>query len=179
VQTRIDPAEIFFQPLRTEDLPRLHEWLHRPHVAEWWQPGPSLDEVQAEYAPAIAGAIPNRCYIATIRNEAIGFIQEYAPVGFHHEGWWLDEHDPGVRGIDQFLCNAKDLNRGIGTAMIRSFVSRLLADPEVTRIQTDPDPSNLRAIRCYEKAGFKASREIRTPDGPALLMYCDRVSPVD
>jgi hypothetical protein len=66
-----------------------------------------------------------------------GFIQSYTPVGWHHEGWWLDEHDPGVRGIDQFLARADQLGQGFGTAMIRAFV----AD---------------------------------TPDGRALLMYCDR-----
>jgi RimJ/RimL family protein N-acetyltransferase len=44
----------------------------------------------------------------------------------------------------------------------------------VTRIQVDPKPDNPRAIRCYEKAGFRAVREIDTPDGRALLMYCNR-----
>ncbi|HUQ98753.1 MAG TPA: GNAT family N-acetyltransferase [Gemmatimonadaceae bacterium] len=170
----IEPFAISFRPLRTEDLPLLHEWLHRPHVAEWWQPGPSLDEVVADYAPAIVARIPNRCYIATIGGRQIGFIQDYSPAGFHDEGWWLEEHDSGVRGIDQFLCNAEDLNRGLGTAMIQSFVSRLFSDPAVTRIQTDPAPSNSRAIRCYEKVGFRAHGQIETPDGPALLMYLDR-----
>ena len=170
----IDPHAITFEPLRVEDLPLLHAWLHRPHVAEWWQPGPSLEEVEADYVPAIAGSIPNSAYIASLNGKPIGFIQSYSPTGFHHEGWWLEEHDPGVRGIDQFLCNAQDLNRGLGTAMIRAFASRLLADPTVTRLQTDPDPHNARAIRCYEKAGFKAAGEIDTPDGRALLMYCDR-----
>ena len=170
----MDAGAISFRPLSTEDLPQLHEWLHRPHVAEWWQPGPSLEEVRAEYAPAIAGTIPCRCYIAMAGSKPIGFIQVYSPAGFHSEGWWLEEHDPGVRGIDQFLCSAEDMNRGLGTAMIRAFVSRLFADPAVTRVQTDPDPLNARAIRCYEKSGFKAARRIDTPDGPALLLYRER-----
>lgn len=50
----------------------------------------------------------------------------------------------------------------------------LLRDPQVTRLQTDPDPRNLRAIRCYEKAGFRRVREIVTPDGLALYMVRDR-----
>lgn len=61
-----------------------------------------------------------------------------------------------------------------GTAMVRAFVRRLLDDPAVTRVQTDPAPTNLRAIRCYEKAGFLAVGEIDTPDGRALLMICER-----
>ena len=39
-----------------------------------------------------------------------------------------------------------------------ALVELLFNDPEVTKIQTDPSPSNLRAIRCYEKAGFERQR---------------------
>jgi aminoglycoside 6'-N-acetyltransferase len=35
---------------------------------------------------------------------------------------------------------------------------------------TDPDPANARALRAYEKAGFRRDREVDTPDGRALLM---------
>jgi aminoglycoside 6'-N-acetyltransferase-1b len=58
--------------------------------------------------------------------------------------------------------------------MVRAFVQFLFADPAVTRIQTDPTPENRRAIRCYEKAGFRAIGEVNTPDGRALLMICAR-----
>jgi aminoglycoside 6'-N-acetyltransferase len=34
----------------------------------------------------------------------------------------------------------------------------------------NPDPANARAIRAYEKAGFRPERIIDTPDGAALLM---------
>jgi aminoglycoside 6'-N-acetyltransferase-1b len=44
----------------------------------------------------------------------------------------------------------------------------------VTRIQTDPSPRNARAIRCYEKAGFRRVGTIVTPDGPAEYMVIDR-----
>ena len=39
----------------------------------------------------------------------------------------------------------------------------LFNDPEVTKIQTDPSPSNLRAIRCYEKAGFERQGTVTSP----------------
>ena len=54
------------------------------------------------------------------------------------------------------------------------IVAQLFRDTSVTRIQTDPDPENHRAIRCYEKAGFRAVRTITTPDGPALYLIQDR-----
>jgi RimJ/RimL family protein N-acetyltransferase len=79
-----------------------------------------------------------------------------------------------VRGIDQFLANAEQLDLGLGTAMVRAFVAQLFTNPAVRRIQVDPAPGNQRAIRSYEKAGFHADRVVDTPDGSALLMYCDR-----
>jgi RimJ/RimL family protein N-acetyltransferase len=165
---------ITFRPLTTNDLPLLHEWLGRPHVAEWWAPTPTLDEVEEEFGPAIAGEGAMRCFVALLEREPIGFIQSYVVAQCHDDGWWLDEHDPGARGIDQLLADAARLNRGLGSAMIRAFASELFSDPSVSRIQTDPSPENRRAIRCYEKAGFRAAGEVDTPDGQALLMYCDR-----
>lgn len=64
------------------------------------------------------------------------------------------------------------LGRGLGTAMVRAFVEMLFRDPSVTRVQTDPAPGNARAIRCYEKAGFRVTGEVETPDGRAVLMVC-------
>jgi aminoglycoside 6'-N-acetyltransferase-1b len=167
-------STLTFRPLTSADLPLLHEWLGRPHVARWWGPTPSLTELAADYDPSIAGTAPLWCFIALRDGAPIGFIQAYAPAECHPNGWWLDEHDPGVRGIDQFLADAGQLGQGLGTAMVRAFVAELLRDPAVVRIQTDPAPDNARAIRCYEKAGFRAARELVTPDGPALLMYCER-----
>jgi RimJ/RimL family protein N-acetyltransferase len=55
--------------------------------------------------------------------------------------------------------------------MVRAFVDAVLfADPQVTVVQTDPDPGNTRAIRAYLRAGFAVAGPVQTPDGPALLM---------
>lgn len=66
------------------------------------------------------------------------------------------------------------LGQGLGTRLVRALVTRLFADPLVSRVQTDPAPDNLRAIRCYEGAGFRRIRTTMTPDGPALYMLCNR-----
>ena len=38
----------------------------------------------------------------------------------------------------------------------------------------DPDPANLRAVRAYEKAGFKKLEDRTIVDGPVVLMARDR-----
>lgn len=159
--------------LMTErDLPMLHDWLNRPHIVEWWggdAQRPTLDEVLAHYRPRVLAEEAVTPYIAMLDGAPIGYAQSYVALG-SGEGWWEDETDPGVRGIDQSLANASLLNHGIGTRLVLALVDLLFADPAVTKIQTDPHPSNRRAIRCYEKAGFVQQGVISTPDGPAVYM---------
>ena len=169
-------AAIEFRPLAIGDLTLLREWLGRPHVAEWWGATPTLAEMEADFGPGIRGERPERYYFAEIDSVPVGFIQSYV-VAEAGDGWWPDETDPGARGIDQFLADAERLGRGLGTAMVRAFVARLFADPAVTRVQVDPHPDNARAIGCYEKAGFRRSGEVDTPDGRALLMVIERGAP--
>ncbi|MFL5584864.1 MAG: GNAT family N-acetyltransferase [Gemmatimonadaceae bacterium] len=165
--------EFEFRPLTADDFAMLQTWLARPHVAAVWDSPRSLEEIRHEYLPTITDVSSLRAYIVWQRGRPVGFIQSYmaAEAG---DGWWPDERDPGVSGIDQFLADPKDLNRGIGTAMVKAFVALLFEDPAITRVQTDPAPDNLRAIRCYEKAGFRRVGEVDTPDGRALLMVCER-----
>ena len=166
-----------FRPLEERDFPMLHEWVRRPHVAEWWSEPSTLEDIKGEYLPTLDGRSSTKAFIASLDDEPIGFIQVYVVQG-SGDGWWEDETDPGARGIDQFLADAARLNRGLGTAMIKAFVDRLFQDPGVSKVQTDPSPENARAIRCYRKVGFKSVGEVMTPDGPALLMLCEREEPI-
>jgi aminoglycoside 6'-N-acetyltransferase-1b len=162
-----------FQKLSEADLPTLFEWLKRPHVAEWWDGCATLEDVRAKYLPRLENESSVVRYFAYLDGIPIGYIQSYIAAAAG-DGWWPDEHDPGVRGIDQFLADGQRLGQGIGTQMVSEFVEYLFRDPSVTRIQADPAPMNARAIRCYEKAGFQRGDEITTPDGPAILMVIDR-----
>ena len=162
-----------FERLTEADLPMLAEWLRRPHVAEWWADCQNLAEVREQYLPTLADDSTVLPYLVYRESLPIGYIQSYVAAGAG-DGWWPDEHDPGVRGIDQFLADWHSLDHGIGIQMVCEFVQFLFEDPAVTRIQADPAPSNLRAIRCYEKAGFRRVGVISTPDGDAMLMVMER-----
>lgn len=161
--------------LMTEhDLPMLHDWLNRPHIVEWWgNERPSLDEVREKYLPRVLATEAVTPYIGLLDGRPFAYSQSYVALGCGG-GWWEDETDPGVRGIDQSIAEPELLGRGLGTRLVRAMVERLFQDPAVTRVQTDPSPRNGRAIRCYEKAGFKRVRTIVTPDGPAVYMLCER-----
>jgi len=162
-----------FRPLARADLPALHEWLNRPHVAEWWEGATSFEYIEKTHGADLDSNVIWQ-YLAYLEGEPVGYVQLYRVVGADPD-WWTDETDEGARGIDQFLANQAQLGLGLGSEMVRQFVARVFSnDAAVTKVQTDPSPQNGRAIRAYEKAGFRAVKPVTTPDGPALLMVVTR-----
>lgn len=164
--------------MNEQDLPMLHGWLNRPHIVEWWggdEARLTLKDVNEHYLPRVLAEEAITPYIAMLGQVPIGYAQSYVALE-SGDGWWEKETDPGVRGIDQSLADPNQLNKGLGTKLVTALVERLFADPLVTKIQTDPAPNNLRAIRCYEKAGFVQMKPIFTPDGPAVYMVQTRHS---
>jgi aminoglycoside 6'-N-acetyltransferase Ib len=101
----------------------------------------------------------------------MGFVQSYWATQVPD---WPDERDPEVVGIDQFLADPEQLDRGLGAAIVRAFVATILEDRRVTSVQTDPSPDNQRAIRCYEKAGFRRVANVVGLEGPVVLMKVAR-----
>ena len=166
-------AHFSFHPITAEDLSMLHGWLHRPHVAQWWGPAESIDELRRDHIDGASEPRATHAFIVHHAGRAIGFLQCYFVMG-SGDGWWEDETDEQARGIDQFLAHAADLNRGLGRAMISAFVAQLFATSQATVVQTDPNPDNIRAIRCYRAVGFEPVAEVITPDGPALLLKLQR-----
>lgn len=160
------PCVYRFRAMSAQDLEMVNVWLARPHVREWWgDPGEQLVLVNADLAePAMDQ------YIVMCRQRPFAYLQCYVLSAWPESG--LGVHPPGTRGIDQFIGEPEMVGRGHGSAFVRAFVDSLLA-AGVPRVLTDPDPANVRAIRAYSKAGFRARGLVDTPDGRALLMIRD------
>jgi aminoglycoside 6'-N-acetyltransferase len=105
-------------------------------------------------------------YIFSTAGNPFAYLQCYDLTAWNSG---FGSHPPGTRGIDLFIGEPDMIERGHGSALVRCFVDERLQQG-APRIVTDPDPSNRRAIRAYEKAGFKKDRMVETPDGPGLLM---------
>ena len=151
-----------FRAMSAVDLPLVRRWLETPEVARWWgQP----DE---QYA-LVSGDLDHPDmdqFIVSIDGRPFAYIQCYALSAWNHG---FGPQPLGTRGIDQFIGETDMIGRGHGSHFIRQFVDRLLRSG-LPRVVTDPDPSNGRAVRAYEKAGFLRDRMVETPDGRALLM---------
>ena len=151
----------------------LHAWRLRAHLQPWWHAPGTLADFQARYLPRTAPASHERGYIVHRDGAPFAFMQSYVVMAVG-DGWWPEETDPGARGIDQFIAHEADLGRGLGSAMVRAFVTQLFEDAAITQVQTDPEPGNARAIASYRRAGFVERGRVVTPDGEALLMVCTR-----
>jgi aminoglycoside 6'-N-acetyltransferase len=154
--------------MSTADLPLVRRWLANPHVVEWWG---APDEQFVMVSEDLDHPAMDQFIVAT-GDRPFGYLQCYSP-----EAWEphpFGRQPAGTRGMDQFIGVADMIGCGHGSAFIREFVDALLAT-DVPRVLTDPAPANARAIRAYEKAGFRSEQVVDTPDGPALLMVRDRI----
>jgi aminoglycoside 6'-N-acetyltransferase len=155
-----DPYD--FHAMTKADLPLIKRWLAMPHVVEWWgDPDEQFGLVSGDLDhPAMDQ------YIVHFDGRPFGYLQCYRLTDWNI-GFGPQPEE--TRGIDQFIAEPDMVNRGHGSGFIRAFTTRLLADG-TPRVVTDPDPKNARAIRAYEKAGFRRDGLVDTPDGVALLM---------
>jgi aminoglycoside 6'-N-acetyltransferase len=151
-----------FRTLMTADLPLVRRWLAQPHVAQWWgDADEQFDLVSADLNEPMMDQ-----YIVLLAGAPLGYLQCYRPAGWNMA---FGPQPTGTRGIDQFIGDADNIGCGHGSALTRAFCDALLAHG-TPRIVTDPAPTNKRAIRAYEKAGFRPQHLVETPDGAALLM---------
>jgi aminoglycoside 6'-N-acetyltransferase len=144
---------VLLRLVRHEDAGRLLEILHEPEVARWWgaHDAERVREDLIEPADAVVYAIE-------LSGELIGAIQ------------YSEEPSPGYRhaGLDIFLTTERQ-GQGVGSEALRLLARHLFDERGHHRLVIDPATTNERAIRAYERIGFRpvgVMREYeRAPDG--------------
>jgi aminoglycoside 6'-N-acetyltransferase len=124
---------------RPDDEPALQAVFDAPEVARWW-PSDGPDHVRDKLENRDPGVT---VWLIEMNGRVVGLIQAY------------EETDPQYRhaGIDLSL-HPDAHGQGIGPEAIR-VLARHLFDHGHHRIVIDPNAANARAIRAYEKVGFR------------------------
>jgi aminoglycoside 6'-N-acetyltransferase len=158
----IHGERVTLRPVTPDDAPGLAAILATPEVAAWW-PAFDLARVEAEFLVAE----PNYTAFAIVVDDRLaGLIQTN------------EEPDPEFRHatIDLFLDPAVH-GQGLGPDAIRALIAHLVEVDGHHRVTIDPAADNQRAIRAYEKVGFRTVGRLRQhqrfPDGSwhdAILM---------
>lgn len=123
------------------DVPLLTAILVEPSVAAWW----GTDDTAEDLAATIAGAEPHTTFLAIeAEGEVAGGIQLY------------EEPDRWYRhaAIDVFL-GTRWQGRGLGGEAVARAARYLLEERGHHRLTIDPAVENTRAVRCYERLGFR------------------------
>jgi aminoglycoside 6'-N-acetyltransferase len=136
------------RPVTTADIPTLRRWDEEPHVVEsdpnddwnWENEVPDVHDWREQL-------------VAEVDNRPIGFIQIIDPA--REETHYWGDCEPNLRAIDIWIGEADALNKGYGTTMMRLALDKCFAPPEVTAVIIDPLERNVRALRFYQRLGFK------------------------
>ena len=163
--------EISFQPVTRDDLPMLKGWLEAPHMREWWgEPDEELGFIE----DMVEGRDTSRPFLFSVDDEPVGYIQ-YWFLGHHqNEEWlkdnpWLAAFPAEAIGVDLSIGKPELLSKGIGSAALGKFTRERSREGFET-IVIDPDAANRRAVRAYEKAGYRAVPQLKDRTGDTLIM---------
>lgn len=151
-----------------EDYSAMARWLSDPRVLEFYDGRDhplDLALAQEKYSPRILNGEGVTPCILELDESPIGYLQFYE-LRPETIADFATDPPPGtgpvfgsifgpIFGIDQFIGEVENWNRGIGTLIVKLAVRYLAQEKGAHMIVLDPQASNGRAIRCYEKCGFK------------------------
>ena len=168
---------ITFRRLVDRDLPLLHRWLNDPEVVEWWEGDDvSWEGVVRDYGSANEDSTEH--WIACLEGAEIGWIQCYPAVDEPDEtaAWFALGIDGAAAGIDYLIGDPRSRGKGLGSAMIRAFVTEIVfgLHPLWTQACAGPFAANEASWRALARAGFRFVGSIDDPDGACRLMALHR-----
>jgi aminoglycoside 6'-N-acetyltransferase len=129
---------VLLRPVRHDDEPALRRIFSDPSVAQWWgDPDRSVHDV-LNLDEDESG------FMIEAGSQPVGYIQCY------------ENSDPMYRsaGID-LAMHGDWQGQGLGPDAIRTLARHLVRDRGHHRLTIDPAAQNIRAIKAYEKVGFK------------------------
>jgi aminoglycoside 6'-N-acetyltransferase len=154
------------------DTPALRAVFATPEVARWW-PHPTEEEL----GDLVENRDPDKdVWLVEVEGQVVGLIQA------------SEEDDPMYRhaGIDIAL-HPDVQGRGVGPEAIRVLARHLFDARAHHRIVIDPNAANTRAIRAYERVGFRrvgvmreyewSETEVRFTDGMLMDLLRDELVP--
>jgi aminoglycoside 6'-N-acetyltransferase len=162
-------ADVLLRPASEADWPLLLRWLSRADIERWWGPRAST-EAAVMLAMSSEHAI---CRIVEVAGEPVGYAQALDAMLW---GEALPEGiEPGTWDIDLFIAADTHRGRGIGAAALDAIREEVFATTLAPAVCVFAAVANERAVRAYEKAGFRWRGVHRDPRaGPEWFMIAER-----
>ncbi|MCH9770470.1 MAG: acetyltransferase [Gammaproteobacteria bacterium] len=148
---------IRFIPFADSHVSLWKQWIEKPYVKDvWFIEGYATSDQILQAKQSNGYDYPFMIYLD---DQAIGYLQccdlyAYRSLCEDPKGLFTNEK-PGTFCMDLFIGEKDYLNKGYGTRIVKDFIDYVFENFDAKVLLIDPACSNKRAIRCYEKAGFK------------------------
>jgi aminoglycoside 6'-N-acetyltransferase len=157
------------RPATRADFDMIRRWLARPDIQDWWAPL-AATETEVNLALASAHAI---CRVIECDGEAIGYAHAVDAALWGEE--LPQDLDPGTWDLDLFIASEEHRGKGAGQAALALLKAEVFATTLAVAVCVFPSVRNERAVRAYEKAGFRWKRVWNDPNlGPSWFMIAER-----
>ena len=147
--------KLLVRTLRDEDKYHLAKWLSDPEILRYYEGRDNPFDVEKVEKVFFEEDDEVTACLVEYDDKPIGYIQFYEVEEEERFTYGYDNKTEIIYGMDQFIGESDYWNKGIGTELVRTMVEYLIDKKGADRIVMDPQTWNERAIRCYEKCGFK------------------------
>ena len=110
--------------------------------------------------------------IAEHQGQPLGMVQIIDP--YHEETHYWGSCAQNLRALDIWIGEAENLGRGFGTEMMAAALLRCVESADVSAVLIDPLATNTRAIRFYERLGFRFVEQRRFGDDDCFVLSIER-----
>ena len=151
-------SRVTIRPLAIEtDVDLLYAWLGDPDVQRWYSEGEhSLEHYRRHFGPE-----PGiHRFITEIDGNPVGYIQAYR---LADEEEYADQIglDGEVVSLDMLIGDADWRGSGWGAVVLHATLDQIVfGQMQAKTACMNPDPENERAVKAYEKAGFRGDRVV-------------------
>ncbi len=142
-----------------EDWERLALWFANPPVREFYYEDADPSQARAKFGPRASTVSRVRPRIIVYGAKPVGYAQFYPLTESDITEYGLS---PAIRwgGFDLLIGDPECWGQGVGLAAVWLLLGQLRT-LKVSRAAIDTACENLRAIRLYQKAGFKMERVLK------------------
>lgn len=166
--------KIVFKPIELSDLDLIYKWVNTDHVLAGYSQEPSsFADVVEGYSPRALDEVGVQGYLIVYDSIPIGFIQSYF---LNFESFGSEVAWENNAGLDVFIGEKDYVYKGLGSEIIKTFlVENIFLKMGAKSCIIDPSPTNYKAIRAYEKIGFRYLFTLEQEDtSPQYIMQIDR-----
>lgn len=180
----VDRERITFRPFVEADLSMLHRWLNEPGVVRWWEGDDvTWDGVVGRYSDAATADDSVEHHVVELDGRPVGWIQCWFLVDEPEMAEWIRlGFDPATTaGIDYLVGDPSDRGWGLGSAMLATYVERIVFGNHswIDSVGSDPDERNVASAGALRSAGFRPVGALVSDKEPGVtytIMRRDRPS---